>query len=299
MALRRRGSERDTGELVRQVFDPYCSTGVRNVSYAVTNFIAGINILLRESPNYRLTYDAFKTTDGFDNAFPDGYEHIGSVANYRWADGPGHVVGYVKIDKAWFLADNESGVLIPRTGPICRENQYVDARSGTLIIDPRARLESVTHIHASTKVVEGNPVYPVAGRAIASQQGVTCGPDSLHNVLFIGNRARRIFTDEVMKKTVYKSPATTDYRTLYDRLIQAFSSSEQAVPSKYSELMKALTLMISRQASINNVPPTLLPPTLIDRTCTMRPTAGTRRKSLRHRGRRLLKVRTNRRKHRE
>jgi len=254
-------------------------------------------MLLQESPNYGLTEDAFKTTIGFDMPDPDGYDHIGSVAAYRWMDGSGHVVGYVKVGETWFLADNESGVLIPRTGPLCRENQYVDARSGTLVTDSRTKLESVTHVHASTKITEGHPIYPAAGRAIASQQGVTCGPDALHNVLFIGNRGRRIFTDEVMQKTAYASPPTTDYHTLYDRLIQVFSSTKQTVPSKYSELMKALTLMVARQASINTVPPTLLPPTFVDTTCTVPPTAG-RRKSLRRRGRHVLKARTNRRKHR-
>lgn len=300
MALRRRGSERETGELVRQVFEPECSAGIRNINTAVSKIINGINLLLHESPKYNVLTEAYKITEGFNTPFPEGYEHIGSIVGYRLPTGAGHAVGYVKIGEKWYVADNQTGILIPRRGPICPGSQYVDMHRGTLAVVPGSVLDSVTHIHVSTDIVRGETsIFGVAGRAIASQRGVTCGTDSIHNVLFLGNRSRRIFMEELLRQSAgASSPPTTDYETIHDRLVALFSTPDVVVPSRYSELLKALTLMIARQVSINAIPPTPVPALFADTTCGP-VVAGRRRSALRTRRRRLLKVRTNRRKHRE
>jgi hypothetical protein len=223
----------------------------------------------------------FDITDGFDayGRAPqlDGYEHIGTVVGYSpYLGAGGHVVGYVKINEEWYLADNNAGYLIPRpVGPVCPNNQRLEATSGTVPSDIPA---FVRHIHVSTRIP--NRLSRVGGGSpISAQEGSTCATDTIHNIVFLGNRAREIFLFLILAGEDVTTPAE-----VWDRLNTYFGNMPE-----YKTLLEALTLMIGRQIEVSTHPSVRLLPNTVDTTCMRLPRAGRRR--------RTLKVLANRRKH--
>lgn len=272
------------GERVRQIFEPDCPAGIRDAAGAIKNFLESMNHVLRYSPN-NIDYNVFDINDGFDASgrivVLEGYEHIGTVVGYRpHVGGWGHVVAYVKINDDWFLADNNAGYLIPRPiGPVCPNNQRLDATSGALPADVPV---FVRHIHVSKKIpfrfsdVGG-------GSPIAAQEGSTCATDTIHNIMFMGNRVRDIFLFLILSGKDATGPAD-----IWRRLDTYFGNKPE-----FRTLLEALTLMISRQIEVSAHPSVVLLPDVVDRTCAALPRAGRRHRTRR----RKLKVLTNRRKH--
>jgi len=268
------------GERVRQIFEPSCPAGIRDVPGSIKNFFEAMNALLRYSKRGG-DYNVFDITDGF-NAYGkaaelDGYEHIGTVVGYRPRAGDdGHVVAYVKINEGWYLADNNAGYLIPRpVGPVCPNNQRLEATSGTLPTDIPV---FIRHIHVSTKI-PNQPSNVGGGSPIAAQEGSTCATDTIHNIVFLGNRAREIFLFLNLAGRDVTTPAE-----VWDRLNTYFGNKPE-----FRTLLEVLTLMIGRQIEVSTHPSIRLTPNMVDTTCTRLPRGGRRR--------RTLKVLTNRRKH--
>jgi hypothetical protein len=271
------------GERVRQIFAPDCPTGILDAPGAIKNFLNSLNTALRQ----RFNFNAFDITEGFDDAGRvlqlGGYEHIGSVIGYRPAVGEfGHVVAYVKINDGWFLADSNAGYLIPRPiGPVCPNNARLEGTTGTILPDA---VVFTLHIYASTSI----PVDPSgvgAGSPIVAQEGHTCVTDTIHNILFLGNRVRRIFLIFLLMARDAGSA-----EVVWDRLNTYFGNKPE-----FRTLLEAITLMTGHQIEVSTHPAIILDPHVVDTTCTVLPRAGRGR---RHRTRRRkLKVLTNRRKH--
>ena len=271
------------GERVRQIFEPDCPAGIRDAPGAIKNFLNSLNTALRQ----RLKLNAFDITEGFDDAGRvfqlEGYEHIGSVIGYRPAVGQfGHVVADVKINDSWFLADNNAGYLIPRPiGPFCPNNARLDGTTGTILPDA---VVFTLHIYASTSI-PFDPSWVGGGSPVVAQEGNTCVTDTIHNILFLGNRARYIFLIFLLMARDAGSAAV-----VWDRLNTYFGNKPE-----FRTLLEAITLMTGRQIEVSTQPAITLPPHVVDTTCTALPRAGRGR---RHRTRRRkLKVLTNRRKH--
>ena len=272
------------GERVRQMFEPGCPIGIRDAAGSIKNFLETTNELLRFSPG-QVNYNVFDITDGFDASGQirqlDGYEHIGSVVGYMPRSGKsGHVVAYVKINDAWFLADNNAGYLVPRPiGSVCPNNQRLETTTGAKSSDV---VVFVRHIYVSKKI-SSQASQVGSGSPIAAQEGMTCATDSIHNILFLGNRSREIFLFLTGLAKGASGPAE-----VWDRLNTYFGNRPQ-----FSTLFEALTLMIARQIEVSTHPAIMLRENVADTTCTVLPRAGRRYRTRR----RKLKVLTNRRKH--
>ena len=258
--LLRRKSILEFGEEIRgriQFLTSNCVSSKGLETHHLDTFIFNVFNLIRIAPSIQvkepfpfIVYTYTNTNfEPDEEVISDGYiyEYVGAILNFIMDDaGNGHSVAYVKIDKKWYTADNEKGILIERKhGPPCANSTSYFSHTHFGIKDPRYFYAIKSHSsfprkNTSDKMHHGMPI-PSQGQPV----GYSCLSDSLQSILFFANGYRDFFVD-------------TLYIGVFNNLPPINPEAYKLTDIAYSDLTiikeQLMSVLIINQNQINQYP---------------------------------------------